>query len=181
MKRIGIVIVLGILLSTISCTTAHQQYALNGANLTVDVASFKSFYSLVEDLVRKKQTAQAVFTEAEWVQFEELDSLIDSLVMRFENVVKLDVANIQMYDVEFIWELASESYKKCRLLVESRIDKFSDTEKVQLKVIDKQVVNIDKEVKNLFKDPTSVNITKTLVLITNVLSITIKVMGLLAI
>lgn len=157
-----------------------RSYAIDSATVATEIAQFKGFYTMVEKSVRDKQEREKLFTDDEWKQMLDLDESIEALLLKSSYIVKFDYKNVQLYDVEFMWTMAQESYQRCEKIIASKFDSFTATEKLQLQVLDKQVKTMNKDIENLFKNPTNENITRTILLITNVLSITVKVVGLIA-
>jgi len=177
-KLIAVLLIIGFLWGgLLGCTAHQQQYAIQTSMIGIETKLLKTQYGEVEQLIRAKQMKETTFTDEEWRKLLNVDATIDMLMVKYDAIENMDVANMNIQDIKFMWQLAAQGYTQARSVIENHIADFNPSTVLLLKAFDDQAQMTSDRIDELLNNPNNANINQTLVLIAGALGLAVKVLG----
>lgn len=163
------------------CTQAQQNYSIQVGMLSTEASVLKDQYAVIEKLLRTAQSERHMFTDDEYRRLLNVDASIDMVIQRYTALTHLNTTNINLSDVEFMWNLAASSYIDGRSVIKNHWDESEPSTQVLLNGFDRKASITSKRMDELLNDPSNANINQALVLVSGVLTIAIKMLSIAAV
>ncbi len=180
-KVIVLLTVLAMALNGLSGCAGSGQYAVQTGLIAVEANILSDQYKAIKGLINERQKKAQIFTPEEWVKLENVDKSIMALAKKYEAMVELDVANMNMADIQVMWQLTANSYTDARDVMNAHLSDVSPATQVLLLTFDRQAQMTYTRVKNLLNNPNNANMTQALTLMTSIASIAAKLIVVAAI
>jgi hypothetical protein len=175
MKRVIMMVLL--LIAVTGCSTAMQNFVIDGTSLATQSATLKNQYANVEQAIRLRQTELTMFSDEEWRKLLNVDATIDMFIMKIDALTQFQaVASID--EISFMYQQVSLGYQQAREVIQGHWGELPADTQVLLQLFDQRTQDADEEITKLLENPDNDSVMKTISLVTGVLTIAVKMLGL---
>lgn len=180
-KLIAMLLIIGVISAGMVGCSAHQkQYAIQTSMIGLETKVLKTQYADVEKLIRERQNRDPfnpLFDDEEWRKLLNVDATIDMLMVKYDAIENMDIANMNIQDIKFMWQLAAQGYVQARSVIQNHYDDFNPSTQILLNSFDQQAEMTSERITELLNNPNNESINQTLVLIAGALGLAVKVLG----
>mgnify|MGYP003583213138 CR=1 FL=1 len=155
----------------------QQQHALHSELLASDVDSLSTTYDTVKALVDEKQIKDKIFNDKDWDKLLDVDASINLLLLKYKVIVKADITEFDVEDVQLMWRITKSSYNKARDVVISHLDVFDTKAQELFTEFDNKAADASKTIDKLLENPSKAEVTQVASLVVTVLSLALKIVS----